>query len=88
MTRILRKALILLLALGFASPLIARGDLSLDQAVRQARDKTGGRVISAETQQQNGETIHNIRILTNDGKVRRLRYDAGAGGERRSNNRR
>lgn len=86
MTRTLRNLLILLLALAFAAPLFARDDLSLDQAVKQARDNTGGRVISAETQQQNGQTIYNIRILTNDGKVRRLRYDAG--GDRRSNNRR
>jgi hypothetical protein len=86
MTRYLRIALILLLALAFAPPLLARGDISLDQAVRQARERTGGRVISAETREKNGQLFHNIRILTNDGKVRRLKYDAGGG--RRPSNRR
>jgi hypothetical protein len=76
MNRYLSISLILLLILSFSSPLSARGDLSLDQAVRQAREKTGGRIISAETQEKNGQRYHRIRILTNDGKVRRLRYDA------------
>ena len=84
MTRTLRNALILLLALALAPPLMAR-DLSLDQAVRQARDKSNGRVISAETREKNGQRYHNIRILTDDGKVRRYRYDAGEG--RRKNRR-
>jgi len=86
MTRTLRNALILLLTLSFATPLLARGDMSLDQAVRQAREKSNGRVISAETQESNGRRYYNIRILTNDGKVRRYRFDAGD--DRRSNNRR
>ena len=85
MTRTLRNSLILLLALAFAPPLMARGDMSLDQAVRQARDKSNGRVISAETREKNGQRYHNIRILTNDGKVRRYRYDAD---DDRRNNRR
>ena len=85
MTRTLRNSLILLLALAFAPPLMARGDMSLEQAVRQARDKSNGRVISAETREKSGQRYHNIRILTNDGKLRRYRYDAGEG---RRNNRR
>lgn len=63
-------------ALLMTSPLFARGDLSLEQAVKKARENTGGRVISAETREQDGRQFHNIRILTNDGKVRRLRYKA------------
>ena len=87
MTRTFRIAFILLLALAFAAPpLFARDASSLDQAVKQAREKTGGRVISAETREKNGRQYYNIRILTNDGKVRRYRYDAG--GDHRSNNRR
>ncbi len=77
---------LLILSLLSAPPLFARGDLSLDQAVRQAREQTGGRVISAETREKNGQTYYNIRILTNDGKVRRLQYEAG--GDRRNNSRR
>ncbi|MEJ2692905.1 MAG: ribosome biogenesis GTPase RsgA [Candidatus Thiodiazotropha sp.] len=87
MTKLSRILVSLLLPLLLtATPLFARDGLSLDQAVQQAREKTGGRVISAETNEKNGQRFHNIRILTNDGKVRRLHYDAG--GERRSNNRR
>ncbi|MEJ2454949.1 MAG: ribosome biogenesis GTPase RsgA [Candidatus Thiodiazotropha sp.] len=86
MTRTLRNALILLLALAFAPPLLARDASSLDNAVRQAREKSNGRVISAETQEKNGRQYYNIRILTDDGKVRRYRFDAG--NDRRSNKRR
>lgn len=86
MTKLPRLLSILFLGLLLSPPLSAKGDLSLDQAVQQARDRTGGRVISAETREKNGHLIHNIRILTNDGKVRRLQIDAGD--DRRSNNRR
>jgi len=82
-TRIFSLILMLLL---LSPPLSARGYISLDQAVEQARDRTGGRVISAETREKNGHRVHNIRILTNDGKVRRLQIDAGD--DRRSNNNR
>ncbi|MCU7845033.1 MAG: PepSY domain-containing protein [Candidatus Thiodiazotropha sp. (ex Monitilora ramsayi)] len=73
------------LSLLLSVPLMAR-DLSLDQAVRQAKERTGGRVISAETLERDGRRTHNIRILTDEGKLRRLRIDAG--GERRKGNRR
>lgn len=77
MTKYFRIALVLLLALAFTPPLLARGGFSLEQAVKQARESTGGRVISAETREEDGHVVHNIRILTRDGKVRRMRYDAG-----------
>jgi uncharacterized membrane protein YkoI len=87
MTKRSRILTLFLLSLMLSSPLSARGFLSLDQAVEQARERTGGRVISAETREKNGHRIHNIRILTNDGKVRRLQIDAGedrrGGGSRR-----
>ena len=65
LSRILASLLLPLLLT--ATPLFARDGLSLDQAVQQAREKTGGRVISAETNEKNGQRFHNIRILTNDG---------------------
>ena len=59
----------------------------LDSAVSRARERTGGRVLSAETRYVDGQPIHFVRILTKDGKVRRLRIDAssekGAGPRRR-----
>jgi hypothetical protein len=63
----------------------AHAGMSLDQAVQQAKQKTGGRVISAETRSQDGHSVHNIRILTRDGKVRRMQIRADdQGGESRS----
>jgi hypothetical protein len=73
----------LLCALLLIPSLYARGDVSLDQAVEQAKQRLGGRVISAETRERDGERVHNVRILTKDGKVRRLRINAE--GARRQN---
>jgi uncharacterized membrane protein YkoI len=70
------KIVVVLLGLLLICPLYARG-LSLDQAVQQAKERMGGRVISAETQERDGRRTHNIRILTDEGKLRRLRIDAG-----------
>jgi uncharacterized membrane protein YkoI len=77
----------LLCALLLTPSLFARGDMSLDQAVEQAKQRLGGRVISAETRERDGERVHNVRILTKDGKVRRLRINA-EGGRRQKNDRR
>ncbi len=65
------------LAVLFSSSLLA--DTSLDEAVSEARDRYPGRVLSAETRADNGHTTHNIRILTDEGHVRRLRMDAQSG---------
>lgn len=53
----------------------ARRALSLDQAVKQVRKKTGGRVLSAETIEKDGRRVHRIKVL-NDGKVRVHYVDA------------
>ncbi len=79
-----RTLLLSLLLLTF-NPALA--EVSLNKAVEQAKKRTGGQVISAETRNQDGRRVHNIRILTEDGKVRRLRIDAnnlggGNGGRR------
>lgn len=74
-TRFITK--MLLSALLLMPGLYARGDdMSLDQAVEQAKQRLGGRVISAETREREGKRVHNVRILTKDGKVRRLRINA------------
>lgn len=87
----MRTQLLSKLSLGvllILSSLYARGDTSLDQAVEQARQRLGGgRVISAETQERDGKRVHNVRILTKDGKVRRLRINA-EGSDRRHDGRR
>ncbi len=51
----------------------------LDRAVARIRDRTGGRVLAAETQFIDGRPVHMIRILTPDGKVRNFRIDARTG---------
>lgn len=57
----------------------AEWDKGLDRAVSRAREKTGGRVLSAETREIDGRPTYFVRILTADGKVRRLRTDAATG---------
>ena len=52
---------------------------SLEDAVSQARDRHPGRVLSAETERRGGRESHRIRILTRDGRVKRLRMDAESG---------
>ena len=74
----------LLCALLLIPSLYASADMSLDQAVEQAKQRLGGRVISAETRERDGKRIHNVRILTKEGKVRRLRINAE--GDRRQKN--
>ncbi|MES9969810.1 MAG: PepSY domain-containing protein [Candidatus Thiodiazotropha sp.] len=84
-TRFISK--MLLCAVLFIPSLHASAEMSLDQAVEQAKQRLGGRVISAETRERDGKRIHNVRILTKEGKVRRLRINA-EGGRRQSNGRR
>ena len=49
---------------------------SLDRAVSRIRKRTGARILSAETREVEGRRMHVIRVLTREGKVRRLRVDA------------
>lgn len=63
---------ILLSGLAYADP-----PRSLDEAVSQARDRYPGRVLSAETEQRGDRESYRIRILTDDGRVKRLRMDGG-----------
>jgi len=54
-------------------------NVSLDQAVRMVRERTGGRVLRAETRRQNGRSVHRIRVLSDDGRVRTYAVDAETG---------
>ena len=53
--------------------------ISLDEAVARARREADGKVISAETVRQGNRSVHRIKILTRDGRVKRLQYDAASG---------
>ncbi len=56
---------------------------SLDQAVSEARDRYDGRVLSAETDRRGDRESYNIRILTRDGRVKRLQVDPESGRDER-----
>lgn len=60
----------------------AVAEVSLNKAVEQAKQRKGGQVISAETQTRDGRRVHNIRILSKDGKVHRVRINADGGGKK------
>jgi uncharacterized membrane protein YkoI len=62
---------------------IADRPISLGEAVSEARERYPGRVLSAETTRSNGRTQHRIRILTDDGQVKRLRIDSESGDRNR-----
>lgn len=53
--------------------------LSLDQAAARVRKETGGRVLSARTQNRNGRTVHRIKVLMPSGHVKIVRVDAATG---------
>lgn len=50
--------------------------VSLNQAVQEVQRETGGRVLSAETINQGGRSIHRIKVLTPSGQVRVMTIDA------------
>ena len=49
---------------------------SLDEAVSKIRSQSNGRILSAKTADNNGERIHQIRVLTKDGRVQRFEVKA------------
>jgi hypothetical protein len=57
----------------------AGNGISLDQAMRMVRERTGGQVLRAETKRDKGRTVHRIRVLTEDGRVRTWHVDAETG---------
>ena len=64
----------------FAQPAYAeKHGISLDEAISRARRQADGKVLSAETVRDNGRRIHRIKILTRDGRVKRVRIDANTG---------
>ena len=66
-------------AAGQAQLLSRTEEISLDEAVRRVREQSGGRVLRAETRRENGRTVHRIRVLSPDGRVRTWTVDAETG---------
>ncbi len=52
---------------------------SLDDAISLVKEKIGGRVLRAETVQRDNLTVYQIRIITDDGRVRTINVDAQNG---------
>lgn len=50
--------------------------VSLNEAVQQVQRETGGRVLSADTMNQRGQTVHRIKVLTPSGQVRIVNINA------------
>ena len=53
---------------------------SLNEAVQQVQRETGGRVLSADTVNQGGRSVHRIKVLTPSGQVRIVTIDAQSRG--------
>ena len=73
------------IAAGAGHSLIARrgggeSGVSLNEAVQQVKRETGGRVLSADTVNQGGRTVHRIKVLTPSGQVRVVVVDAQSRG--------
>ena len=50
---------------------LAQNDgMTLSEAVESVRQRTDGRIVSAETKTKNGNEVHHIKVLTKDGKVK------------------
>jgi uncharacterized membrane protein YkoI len=52
---------------------------SLDEAIALVKKKHVGTVVRAETIQQGDRTIHRVRLLTPDDRVRTIEVDAQTG---------
>jgi uncharacterized protein YpmB len=57
----------------------ASNGISLAEAARMVSERTGGQVLRAETKREKGRTVHRIRVLTEDGRVRTWHVDAETG---------
>jgi hypothetical protein len=60
-------------------PLMLARDYSLDDAVSGVRRRNEGKVLSADTVDEDGRPVHRIRILSDQGRVRGLRFDGATG---------
>ncbi len=50
--------------------------VSLDEAVARVKKQTRGRILTAETTERKGKTVHRIKVLLPNGSVRVIYVDA------------
>jgi uncharacterized membrane protein YkoI len=60
-------------------PRIEPAGVSLDQAVEMAQRRFRAKAVKAETVQNGGKRVHQIRLLSAEGKVWTVRVDAESG---------
>ncbi|HKU15323.1 MAG TPA: PepSY domain-containing protein [Steroidobacteraceae bacterium] len=60
-------------------PRIEPSSVSLDQAVEMAQRRYRAKAVKAETVQNGGKRVHQIRLLSAEGKVWTVRVDAESG---------
>lgn len=60
-----------------AAAAAVRDEVSLSEAVARVKREYGGRILEAETREQNGRRVHVIKVLTREGRVRTVRIPAG-----------
>lgn len=56
--------------------LAATEQTTLEQAVAQVRQQTGGRILTAETRTVEGRRVHRIKVLLPDGRIRIILVEA------------
>ncbi len=53
--------------------------LSKDAAAEIIREKQNGRILEIKSKDENGKTVHVIKILTHDDRIKKYRIDAETG---------
>ncbi len=70
---------ILLAVLGAVALVVAAATVDLEAAAERVKERFDGRVLGGKTVTEEGRTVHVIRVLTPDGRVRHVRVDAESG---------
>jgi uncharacterized membrane protein YkoI len=78
--RLLSIFLILFLYFSHNSMVWSQNKVSLEQAVKQVKEQNNGRIISATTKRDNKQrSVHNIRLLTPHGQLKRYQINERTG---------
>jgi len=78
--RLLSIIFILFLYLSLNSIVWSQNKLSLEQAVKQVKEQNNGRIISATTRRDKKQrSVHNIRLLTPRGQLKRYQINERTG---------
>lgn len=70
---------VLLAVVGTIAIAASAATLDLEAAAKRVKEQFNGRVLGGKTVTEDNRTVHIIRILTPDGRVRHIRIDAQSG---------